>query len=65
MKRLSLIAIGFDEHLASLALESNNYNIDAAVEYCQKNTSEPISPIDEFESPESPESLEAEAVQQK
>ena len=53
MKRLSLIASGFDEHLASLALESNNYDINAAVEYCQKNTHGPISTIEESPEPNS------------
>eukprot|EP01083_Nonionella_stella_P249526 862746_1 len=35
MKRLSLIAIGFDEQLAEMALEQTHYDINAAVEYCQ------------------------------
>ena len=37
MKRLSLVASGFDEKLAEIALERNDYDITAAVEYIEQN----------------------------
>ena len=37
IQRLSLMAFGFDEQLAAMALESTNYDITKAVEFCQKN----------------------------
>ena len=46
MKKLSLIAFGFDEQLAAIALESTNYDINAAVEYCQTNANGSVSPYD-------------------
>ena len=36
MKRLSLVSVGFDEQLATRALEAHDYDITSAVQYCQE-----------------------------
>ena len=47
MKKLSLIAFGFDNKLAEVALEAKNYDVAEAYEYCRIKSGDIYPPITE------------------